>query len=153
MVIPFFSIRSRMFRLIVASYQQAAQQFSDRGLRKRIDKDETPRTLEIGKPRRATKLIELGFADRGLSLDKGGDDLAPLLVGKTDDGDLQHSGMQRKAAFNLDRRDIFTPGDDHVVDAAGDEEIAIAINKAGIAGKVPSLAQGLRIRIRPPPVA
>src|ERR1700722_12511556 len=103
MVIPFFSIRSRMFRLIVAGHQQAAQQFSDRGLRQRIDKDETPRTLEISKPRRATKLIELGFADRGLALDKGGDDLAPFLVGKTDDSDLQHSGMQRKAAFDLDR--------------------------------------------------
>src|ERR1700727_4090691 len=110
MVIPFFSIRSRMFRLIVAGHQQAAQQFSDRGLRKRIDKDETPRTLEIGKPRRATKLIELGFADRGLALDKGGDDLAPLLVGKTDDGDLPPRGRQRKADFNLKRERICTPG-------------------------------------------
>ena len=39
-----------MFELIVACHQQAAQQFSDRGFRQGVDKDETPRALEIGKP-------------------------------------------------------------------------------------------------------
>ena len=69
-----------MFRLIVAGHQQAAQQFSDWGFRQRIDEDETPRTLEIGKPRSAAELIELGFADRRLAFDKSGYDLAPFFV-------------------------------------------------------------------------
>src|ERR1700733_1777955 len=152
-VSSFLLIRSRVFRLIVAGHQQAAQQFSDRGFRQRIDKDETPRALEIGKARGAAKLIEFGFADLCLAFDKGGDDLAPFLVGKADDGDLEHSRVQRKTAFDFDRGDVFATGDDHVVDAAGDEEIAFAVNETRVAGKVPSLAQRLRIRVRPQPVA
>ena len=61
--------------------------------------------------------------------------------------------MQREAAFDLDRRDVLAAGDDHVVDPAGDEEIAVGVDIAGIAGEVPAVAQRLGIRIGPPPIA
>ena len=60
--------------------------------------------------------------------------------------------MQRQAAFDLDRRDILPAADDHVVDAAGDEEITVAVEIPGIACEVPAVAQGLRVRLRPSPI-
>ena len=68
--------------------------------------------------------------------------------GEADDRDLRHGRMQRQAAFDLDRRDILAAGDDHVVDPAGDEQVAVGIDIAGVAGEVPALAQRLRVGIR-----
>ena len=40
----------------------------------------------------------------------------------------RHGRMQRQAALDLDRRDVLAAGDDHVVDAAGDEQVAVGID-------------------------
>ncbi len=141
-----------MFELVVAGDEQAAQQFSDRRFRQGIDEDEAPRALEIGQSGRPAELFEFLLGHRPLALDKGGDDLAPPLIGKTDDGDLEHRRMKRKTAFDLDRRDILAAGNDHVVDAAGHEQIAIAVDEAGIAGEIPAIPQRLRVRVGPAPV-
>ena len=61
--------------------------------------------------------------------------------------------MQRQAAFDLDRRDVLAAGDDHVVDAAGDEQIAVGVEISGVAGEVPAVAQRLRVGVRSPPIA
>ena len=98
-------------------------------------------------------MIELLRLDDDAALDEGGDDLSPALVRQPDHGDLQHRRMQRQAAFNLDRRNVLSAGDDHVVHAAGDEKIAIAVEISGVAGEIPAVAQCLRIRVRPPPIA
>ena len=92
------------------------------------------------------------LGDGALALDERGDDLAPFLVGEADDGDLEHGRVQRQAAFDLDRRDVLAAGDDHVVDAPGDEQIAVAIDEAGVAGEIPALAQRLGVGVGPAPV-
>src|SRR5450759_2748659 len=61
--------------------------------------------------------------------------------------------MQREAAFDLDRGDVFTAGDDHVVDAARYEQVAVLVEVSGVAGEIPALAQRLGVGLRPPPVA
>ena len=61
--------------------------------------------------------------------------------------------MQGQHALDIDRRDVLAAADDHVVDAAGDEEIAVAIDIAGVAGEVPAVAQAFGVRIGPTVVA
>ncbi len=61
--------------------------------------------------------------------------------------------MQRQAAFDFDRRDIFAAGDNEVVDAPGDEEIAVGVNKPGVAGEIPAVADSGGVGIGPPPIA
>ena len=118
-----------------------------------LDEDIATRPLEIGEPRRAAELVEIVGRDRGAPFDEGRHDLAPALVGETDHRHFRDRGMQREAAFDLDRRHVLAAGDDHVVDPAGDEQIAVGVDIAGIAGEVPAVAQRLGIRIRPPPIA
>src|SRR6266700_7884625 len=114
-----------MFALVVARNKEAAQQLSDRRFRQGIDEDEAPGTLEIRKSRGAAELFEILLGDGASAFHKGRDDLAPFLVVEANNGDFENGRVQRKTAFDLDRRDVFAPGDDHVVDTAGDEQIAI----------------------------
>ena len=72
---------------------------------------------------------------------------------RPDHRDLRHRLVQRQAAFDLDRRDVLAAGDDHVVDPAGDEQIAVLVEIAGVAGEVPAVAQRLGVGVGPPPVA
>src|SRR4029077_1033930 len=106
-------------------------------------------TLEGRKPRCAAELVELGLAHRPAPLYERRDDLAPALVGKANHCGLGHRRMQRQAALDLDRRDVFATRDDHVVDPAGDEQIAIAVEVSGVAGEVAVLTQRLSVRAGP----
>src|SRR5262249_8369439 len=134
-------------------HELAPQELADGRFRYRLDEDVAPRPLEIGEPRGAAELIELLGLDHAAALDEGGNDLAPALVRDPDHGHLGDRGMQRQAALDLDRRDILPTADDHVVDAAADEEIAISIEISGIASEIPAAAQRLGVRVRPPPIA
>src|SRR5215813_327373 len=145
--------RNRALELVFTRHELAAQELADGRLRDRRDEDVAPRPLEIGEPRAAAELIELLGLDHAATLDEGANDLAPALVRDPDHGHLGDCGMQRQAAFDLDRRDVLAAADDHVLDAAGDEEIAITVEIAGIAGELPALAQGLGVRFLPPPIA
>src|SRR6516165_4237418 len=145
--------RHRALELVLTRHELAAQELADGRFRYRRDEDVAPRPLEIGEPRGVAELIELLGLDHAATLDEGGNDLAPALVRDPDHGHLGDCGMQRQAAFDLDRRDVLAAADDHVVDAAGDEEIAITVEIAGIAGEIPALSQGLGVRVRPPPIA
>src|SRR6516162_3381039 len=144
--------RNRALQLVFACHELAAQELADGRFRYRLDEDVAPRPLEIGEPRGAAELIELLGLDHATTFDERGNDLAPALVRNPDHGHVGDCGMQRQAALDLDRRDILPAADDHVVDAAGDEEIAIAVDVAGIAGEIPAAAQCLGVRVRPPPI-
>jgi hypothetical protein len=48
--------------------------------------------------------------------------------------------VQRQAAFDLDWRDVLAAGDDHIIDAAGNEKIAVGVHQSGVAGKIPAVA-------------
>src|SRR5262249_6083377 len=145
--------RNRALQLVFARHELAPQELADGRLRDGRDEDVAPRPLEIGEPRGAAELIELLGLDHATTLDEGGNDLAPTLVRDSDHGHLGDCGTKRQPACDLDRRDVLAAADDHVVDAAGDEEIAIIVEIAGIAGEIPALAQGLGVRVRPPPIA
>src|SRR5262249_34335444 len=145
--------RNRALQFVFACHELAPQELADGRLRDGRDEDVAPRPRETGQPRGAAELIALRGLDHAATLDEGGNDLAPALVRDPDHGHLGDCGMQRQAAFDLDRRDVLAAADDHVVDAAGDEEIAITVEIAGIAGEIPALAQGLGVRVRPPQIA
>ena len=68
-------------------------------------------------------------------------------------GDFGHRGVQRQAAFDLHRRDVLAAGDDHVVDPAGDEQIAVGVDQSGVAGKIPAAANGGGVGIGTAPIA
>jgi hypothetical protein len=48
---------------------------------------------------------------------------------------------------------FFAAGDDHVIDSTGYEQVAIRVDEAGVASKIPTLAQRLGICFRSPPIA
>src|SRR5262249_15669154 len=145
--------RGGRLQRVVARGELAAQQLADRRFRDFRDKDVAARPLEIGKPGVTAERIELFGFDRGAALDEGGNDLAPALFGQSDQGDFRGGDMQRWAGLNFDRRYVFAAGDDHIVDSAGDEDVAVAVDKAGVAGEVPALAERLGIRIGTAPIA
>jgi hypothetical protein len=61
--------------------------------------------------------------------------------------------VKRQAGFYLYWRHILAAGDNHVIDAAGDEQVAIIVKKAGIAGEIPALPQRLGVGVGPAPIA
>ena len=115
------------------------KQLADRRFRNLGDEDVAARPFEAGEAGRAAERVELVGLDRGAALDEGGDDLAPALVRQADHRDLGHARVQRQAGFDLDRRNVLAAGDDHVVDAAGDEDVAVGVDEAGVAGEIPAL--------------
>src|SRR5262245_52616476 len=145
--------RNRALQLVFTRHELAPQELADGRLRDRLDEDVAPWPLEIGEPRAAAELIEFFGLHHAATRDEGGNDLAPAFVRDPDHGHLGDRGMQRQAAFDLDGRDVLAAADDHVVDATGDEEIAISIEIAGIASEIPAAAQRLGVRVRPPPIA
>src|SRR4029077_13620886 len=50
-------------------------------------------------------------------------------------------------------RDVLTAADDHVINATCDEQIAVRVEIAGVAGEIPSFPNGLGVGFRPPPIA
>src|SRR5262249_60077938 len=91
--------------------------------------------------------------DRAAACQEAENDLAPPLARNPDHGPLGDCGVQRQAASDLARRNILPAADDHVVDAAGDEEIAVTVEISGIAGEIPAVAHCLGVRVRAPPIA
>src|SRR5208283_3197712 len=127
---------------IFAGHELAAQKLTDRRFGNFRDEDVTPRTLEVGEAGAAAERVELLFRDGGAPADEGTNDFAPALMRQPDHGNLGHRGMQRQTAFDLHRRDVLATGDDHVVDPAGDEQIAIGIDQSGVPGEIPATAKG-----------
>src|SRR5436189_6069307 len=103
-------------RLIVAGHELAAEQLADRRFRDLFDKHVLARSLEVGKPRPPTELIEFLRLDQDAALDECTYNLAPALVRQPGHGDLGYCRMQRQAALDFNRRDILASGYDHVVD-------------------------------------
>ncbi|MET3365119.1 hypothetical protein ABIF60_006514 [Bradyrhizobium japonicum] len=55
---------------------------------------------------------------------------------------LQHGRMAEQDLFHLERRDLLPAAVDDVLDAADDEEIAVSVEIAEIAGPEPAVAEG-----------
>ena len=72
----------------------------------------------------------------------GGDVLAELLVRDGEHAGLQHRRMAQQDLFDLQRRDLLPAAVDDVLDAADDEEIAVGVEIAEVAGPEPAVAEG-----------
>ena len=68
---------------------------------------------------------------------------APFLVRPGDHGGLQHLGMAEDHALDLDGRDILAAGDDDVLRAVAQFDIAVRVPDAEVAGMEPAAAEGL----------
>src|SRR5215510_9128084 len=75
----------------------------------------------------------LAGAMTGLQFAEGLDLLTELVVGNADDSDVLHVGVPEDRGLDLGRVDIDAAGDDHVLGAIGDEEIAVIIELADVA--------------------
>ena len=85
--------------------------------------------------------------------DERGDHLAPLVVGDADDGDLGDGRVAEDGVLHLDRGDVLAAGDDHVLLAVGDGQVAAVVDRAAVAGVEPAAVQRLGRGVRVLPVA
>ena len=83
----------------------------------------------------------------GLSVTNAFGPLAPLLVGDGDDGALQHGGVAGDRLLDLDGRDVLAAGDDDVLLAVAQLDVAVGCQHAEVAGVEPAAAEGLGGRL------
>src|SRR5437660_566882 len=79
-------------------------------------------------------------------------DLAPTLVGPTDDGHLEHGVVLVEHPFDLGAGDVLAAGDDHVLQAVDNEQVAVLVTHADVAGVEPAAGERLLGRRRVAPV-
>ena len=84
----------------------------------------------------------------GLSSTTAVDPLAPLLVGQPDHRAVAHRGVLHQRLLDLGRVDVEAAGDDHVLQAVDDEQVALVVEVADVAGVVPAEARGRGGRLR-----
>src|SRR5690606_26035051 len=91
--------------------------------------------------------LEVGFTGRlaGLELDIGHRRLAAIFVGNADDIDLLDRVMGHQRLLDGARIDIEARADDEVLDAIDEEDIAVRVHVADIAGAQPALHEGLLV--------
>lgn len=101
--------------------------------------DDIPRPLEmrqrLGNPR-AQLIVQRPFCACS-RLDKGTDLLAVFSVWNAYDGCLRNGWMGDEALFDFKGGDVLAAADDHVFDAAGDDEEAVRVEIALVAGVEP----------------
>ena len=110
------------------------------------------RALEVGQPLpgEGDQLGRRGLAVTG----HGGDDrLAPALVGQPEDGDLAHGRVADDDLLDLDRVDVLAAGDDHVLLAVDERDVAVLVDLAEVAGVEPAAAERVGRRPGQHPVA
>src|SRR5262249_41277633 len=73
-----------------------------------------------------------------------GDGLAPLLVGDADDRAVGDAGVLVQHVLDLAGREVLAAAHDHVVDAAGDEEVALFVEEAAVARREPAVGPEAR---------
>ncbi|KAF1854083.1 hypothetical protein Lal_00005300 [Lupinus albus] len=117
------------------------------GLRQRAEHHRA-RALEVSHVRPAEgDDVGLGRGGAVLQRDEGAGRLAPLLVMAGDDGGLQHLWMLVEHILHLDGRDVLATGDDDVLRAVLDLDIAVFMPDGEIAGVEPAAGEGLLGRL------
>ena len=66
--------------------------------------------------------------------------LAPALVRARRSPPRRHARMARERVLHLGRIDVLAAGDDHVLHAVGDEDVALRVDEARVAGVEPAVA-------------
>src|SRR6476620_12661165 len=85
-------------------------------------------------------LVDLGagFAD-----DEGLRSFSPFLVRNPDDHYLEHGGMRLEGVLDLDSRDVLSAGDDDVLGAITQFDVAVRVLHAQVPGVQPAAAERL----------
>src|SRR5437660_537861 len=79
--------------------------------------------------------------------------MSPALIRQACYGNFCNLWMPREHVFNLQRMDIFSTRNQHVIDSALHPEVPVIVPESEITCEVPALADGLLICIRSMPVA
>ena len=75
--------------------------------------------------------------------DEGHGHLAPPLVGPADHRHLEHRVVLVEHPLDLGAGDVLAAGDDHVLEAVDDEEVAVLVAHADVAGVEPAAGERL----------
>ena len=134
--------------------QFAAQNLARRVARQRLDKIHRFRQFVPGNAFTCESDNLFRVKRRpGFRHDAGLDRLAPFFIRHADNGDIGNLRMREKRVLNFRRIDIFTARNNHVFDAVMDEDIALIIEEAGIAGIKPAVTHRIRRRFGFGPIA
>ena len=74
-------------------------------------------------------------------------------MGHADDGGVGDAGMLDEAVLDLDAVDVLAAADDHVLGPVGDEQVAVVVEVADVAGVQPAVDDRRRRRLGLVPVA
>jgi hypothetical protein len=91
--------------------------------------------------------LRLVGARPGLEGDEGEDLLAQLRVGPADDGGLGDGGVLVQHLLDLARVDVVAAADDEVLLAVDDEQVAVLVGVAEVAGVEPAVLERLGRRL------
>ena len=78
--------------------------------------------------------------------------LAPLLRRDADHRDLRDRRVRRDRVLDLDGVHVLAAGDDHVLHPVDEEQVAVGVEVAGVAGVVPAAAERVGGRLGLVPV-
>ncbi len=121
-------------------------------LRQAIDEAVFLRPLEARRCREAELLEAAHRAPDPAGAPRKRPRARPLRIRHTDDGNFRDGVMQRQDLLHLARIDVAAAGDDHVLGAVLEREVAVRVERSEMAVQ-PAAAQGLRRRLRIAPVA
>ena len=106
----------------------------------------------VREPRSRARAYSLTSSPSSLGAGLGDDDRddpgAPLLVGHPDHGDLLDRGVRDEHVLDLGRGDVLAAADDRVVGPARDEQVAVGVEPALVAGGEPAVGRRARTRRR-----
>src|SRR5581483_9250250 len=93
------------------------------------------RHLEVGEVP-GGEVPQLGDRDRAAGVDDhgGGHDLAEVGLGPAADGHLPDGGVLEQDVLDVGGGDVLAAADDEVLQPAGDEQIAVGVDVADVAG-------------------
>ena len=117
---------------------------AERGTRQLFDKNELARHLEAGELG-----LRVGF--QAVRIDStirtpdhiGHRHLLPFRIGMADHAGVDDLGMFEQHALDFRRIDVLAAGNDHVLLAVVDPEIAVGVAAADVAGPIPAVVQRL----------
>src|SRR5271157_4370832 len=80
----------------------------------------------------------------GLQADVGLGHFAPFLVGDGHDGDFSYGGMVGQRLLDFNGRDILAAGNDDVLHAVADFDVAVGVDDGEVAGVEPAALKCIR---------
>src|SRR6266700_3767021 len=140
-------------RLLLTQF--VAREFSDRGARQRLDEFERDGQFVLAElaGQMGAQLVQRERVSALAQLDEGLGCLAAVSVGNPDHDHLVHGGVGIDRLLDHLRIDVEAAGDDHVLLAVDQKEIAVTVHIADVAGQEAVADEGLGGLLRSIPIA